>query len=110
MAAKLVKTRTPGVYRRGPSYAVRYRHKGEELKRYARTYEEARSIKQAVETDTRRAKHREAATLTLRGLRQDVDRHLPRARDLARARSGRAQNARSDSSVGAYTPKPARPR
>jgi integrase len=64
MAAKLIKTRTPGVYKRGPSYVVRYRHQGEERKRYARTYEEARSIKQAVETDKRRGEHREGSTLT----------------------------------------------
>ena len=39
MAAKfdLEKTKTPGVYRRGPSYVVRYRHQGRERKRYART-------------------------------------------------------------------------
>src|SRR2546421_7793751 len=64
MAAKLVKTKTPGVYRRGRRYVVRYRHQGEERERFARTYDEARSIKQALETDKRRGEHREASSLT----------------------------------------------
>jgi len=64
MAPKLVKTKTPGVYRRGGCYVVRYRHGGEERKRFARTYAEARAIKQDVETDKRRGEHRETGTLT----------------------------------------------
>jgi hypothetical protein len=43
MAAKLDKTRTPGVYRRGKSYVVVYRHRGHQRKRFARTYDEARA-------------------------------------------------------------------
>jgi integrase len=66
MAAKfdLEKTKTPGVYRRGGRYVIRYRHHGRERKRFARTYDEARSIKQAVETDKRRGEHRETSVLT----------------------------------------------
>jgi len=63
-APKLVKTKTPGVYKRGGSYVVRYRHGSEERKRFARTYAEARAIKQSVETDKRRGEHREVGTLT----------------------------------------------
>jgi integrase len=65
-AVKLIKTKTPGVYRRGPSYVVRYRHHGQERRRYARTYDEARSIKQTIETDKRRGEHRETGRLTFK--------------------------------------------
>jgi integrase len=43
---------------------VRYRHRGRERKQYARTYDEARSIKQGIETDKRHGEHHERATLT----------------------------------------------
>jgi hypothetical protein len=37
MAAKLEKTKTPGVYRRGSSYVVMSRAAGKQIKRGART-------------------------------------------------------------------------
>jgi integrase len=64
MAAKLEKTRTPGVYRRGKSYVVVYRHQGQQRKRHARTYDEARALKATLTADIRRGEHREASNLT----------------------------------------------
>jgi integrase len=45
MAAKLEKTRTPGVYKRGNRYVVVWRHRGKQHKSFHRTYEEAREAK-----------------------------------------------------------------
>jgi integrase len=64
MAAKLEKTRTPGVYRRGSSYVVVYRHRGQQRKRCARTYDEARALKATLTADIRRGEHRETSALT----------------------------------------------
>src|SRR2546423_3403768 len=66
MAAKriLAKTATPGVYKRGKSYMVRYRVHGQERKRYARTYAEARDLKATLTTDIRRGEHRELGRVT----------------------------------------------
>jgi integrase len=69
MAAKkreLVKTATPGVYRRGKSYMVRYRVHGQERKRYARTYAEARDLKASLATDVRRGEYRELGKITFK--------------------------------------------
>jgi integrase len=63
-APKLEKTKTPGVYKRGGRYVVRYRHRGEERKRFARTYAEARDLKATIRADIRRGEHRETAVLT----------------------------------------------
>jgi integrase len=63
-APKMTKTKTPGVYKRGGRYVVRYRHGGEERKRFAQTYAEARAIKQSLETDKRRGEHHETSALT----------------------------------------------
>jgi hypothetical protein len=43
--AKLVKTSTPGIYRRGGRYVVVWRHRGKQHKSFHRTYEEAREAK-----------------------------------------------------------------
>jgi integrase len=62
MAAPLVKTKTPGIYKRGNRYVVRYRLRGgEERKRFAATYAEARDLKAALQADIRRGEHRETA-------------------------------------------------
>lgn len=48
MAAKLEPTRTPGIYKRGGRYAVRYRDaEGRERQESARTLDEARNLKAA---------------------------------------------------------------
>src|SRR5512132_424749 len=45
MAAKLTKTGTPGVYRRGSRYVVTFRHRGRQHRESFRTYAEAREAK-----------------------------------------------------------------
>jgi integrase len=45
MAAKMEKTRTPGIYRRGSRYVVVWRHRGKQHKSFHRTYEEAREAR-----------------------------------------------------------------
>jgi hypothetical protein len=44
----LERTATPGVFRRGKSYVVRYRERGVEHKRCARTYAEAVDLKTSI--------------------------------------------------------------
>jgi integrase len=57
-------TKTPGVYRRGASYVVMSRVAGKQVKRYARTYGEARTLKKALDTDDHRGVARETTNLT----------------------------------------------
>lgn len=45
MAAPMVKTRTPGVYKRGSRYVVVYYVEGRQRKESARTLEDARALK-----------------------------------------------------------------
>ncbi len=45
MAAKMERTRTPGIYKRGERYVVVWRHRGKQHKSFHRTYEEAREAK-----------------------------------------------------------------
>jgi integrase len=71
MAAKLEKTRTPGVYRRGQSYVVVYRVRGQQRKRMARTYAEARDLKASLATDVRRGEYRETTMLTFEEYARD---------------------------------------
>lgn len=63
---KLVRTKTPGVYRRGRSYIVIYRAGGRQRKEFARTLDEARRIKRERETDRDRGELQERTTITLR--------------------------------------------
>ena len=43
--AKMEKSRTPGIYKRGSRYVVTWRHRGKQHKSFHRTYEEAREAK-----------------------------------------------------------------
>src|SRR5215210_1608477 len=45
---KLEKTTTPGVYKRGAQYVVRWKHRGQSHKRYFATYSEAREFKRGL--------------------------------------------------------------
>lgn len=45
MAAKLVKTNTPGIYKRGGRYVVVWWHRGKQHKSFHRTLAEAREAK-----------------------------------------------------------------
>jgi integrase len=60
----LIRTQTPGVYRKGARYMVRYRVRGEERKRSVRTYAEARSLKAKLTTDVQSGEHRELQRVT----------------------------------------------
>jgi integrase len=63
--AKLVRTRTPGVFRRGERYVVVYRdNMRKQRKRSARTLKEAKLLKAALTTDVDRGEHRELSRLT----------------------------------------------
>ena len=57
-APKLEKTKTPGVFKRGGRYVVVYRFRGQQRKRFAHTYAEARDLKATLRTDIRRGEHR----------------------------------------------------
>jgi integrase len=63
---KLVRTKTPGIYRRGRSYVVIYRAGGRQRKEFAQTLDEARRLKRERETDRDRGELQERTTITLR--------------------------------------------
>jgi integrase len=65
MAAKLEKTRTPGVFKRGSRYVVVYYAGGKQRKESARTLEAARRIKSERETEVAKARYREPSQTTL---------------------------------------------
>lgn len=57
---RLARTKTPGVFKRGGAYVVRYRDAtGRQKQRSARTYDEARKLRSALNTDVARGEHRE---------------------------------------------------
>ena len=62
---RLVKTKTPGIYKRGDSYIVRYRDpRGRTRKRFARTLAEARDLKATLRADVTRGEYRNLSRLT----------------------------------------------
>jgi integrase len=65
MAAPMVKTTTPGVYKRGSRYAITYRHEGRQRWESFRTLDEARRAKKARETDIGRGEFHEQSRETL---------------------------------------------
>jgi integrase len=81
MAAKLVKTKTPGVYKRGSRYVFRYRVNGIQRWESCRTLDEARRAKQARHTDIARGEFEERSRITLHEYaREWVERHQGRGR------------------------------
>ena len=54
MAAKMEKTQTPGIFKRGGRYVFSYRVEGEQKWESARTLDEARRAKAARTTDIER--------------------------------------------------------
>jgi integrase len=66
MAAKLEKTRTPGVYKRGGRYVFIYRVNGKQRWESCRTLEEARRAKSARLTDIGRGEFEERSRVTFR--------------------------------------------
>lgn len=65
MAAKLEKTKTPGIFKRGSRYVFAYRVDGRQKWESARTLDEARNVKSERITDARRGELEERSTVTL---------------------------------------------
>jgi integrase len=63
MAAKLVKTRHPGIYKRGSRYVATYRVNGRQHRESAPTLEAARKLKATRETDSHRGEFHEQSRL-----------------------------------------------
>src|SRR5213593_2145465 len=62
---RLVRTKTPGIYKRGNRYIVRYRDPaGRERKRFARTLAEARDLKATETADVKRGEYRAMSRVT----------------------------------------------
>jgi integrase len=66
MAAKLEKTQTPGIFKRGSRYVWSYRVDGKQRWESARTLDDARKAKSAKATDIDRGEHQEDSRITLR--------------------------------------------
>ena len=65
MAAKLEKTRTPGIFKRGSRYVFSYRVSGKQRWESCRTLDEARRRKAARQTDLVRGEFEERSRITL---------------------------------------------
>jgi hypothetical protein len=71
MAAKLEKTRTPGIFKRGSRYVFSYRVDGKQRWESCRTLDEARRAKAARATDIGRGEFEERSRLTLHNYAQE---------------------------------------
>jgi hypothetical protein len=65
MAAKLEKTSTPGIFKRGSRYVFSYRVDGRQKWESARTFDEARRVKSERTTDIARGELEERSTILL---------------------------------------------
>jgi integrase len=84
---KLVRTKTPGIYRRGESYVVIGRDsRGKQVKRFARTLAEARVAKSELRTDVHRGEYRALSRVTFEAYATDwLDTYTGRTRSGVRA-------------------------
>src|SRR5436309_2219299 len=64
MAAKLERTRYPGIYKRGSRYVAIYRVGGRQRSESAATLAEARKLRSAPQADVARGEFHEQTTLT----------------------------------------------
>jgi integrase len=81
MAAKLEKTSTPGIFKRGSRYVFIYRANGKQRWESARTLEDARRAKAARVTDIGRGEFEERSRLPLREYAEAwIERYLGRGR------------------------------
>ncbi len=81
MAAKLEKTRTPGIFKRGSRYVFSYRVDGKQRWESCRTLDEARKTKSARATDIERGEFEQRSRITLHEYaRQWVERYQGRGR------------------------------
>lgn len=65
MAAPMVKTKHPGIFKRGGRYTIVYRVDGKQHKESARTLDDARRLKASRETDAQRGEHHRQTRTTL---------------------------------------------
>lgn len=65
MTAKMERTRTPGIYKRGSRYVIAYRASGKQRYESFRTFDEARRAKAARATDIGRGEFEERSRITL---------------------------------------------
>jgi integrase len=92
--AKLEKTRTPGIYKRGGRYVVVYYVEGRQRRESAPNYELARKLKAAREADTARGEFHAESRLTFRAYAAEwVERYQGRGRGF---RESTRDNYRSD--------------
>jgi integrase len=83
MPAPMVKTKTPGIYKRGSRYVVVLYVDGRQVKRSARTYDEARALKRGSETDLERGDYQAPSKVTLHDYaRKWVEEHQGGARGI----------------------------
>jgi integrase len=76
MAAPLIKTKTPGIYKRGSRYVFSYRVNGKQRWESCRTLDEARRAKSARQTDIGRGEFEERSRITLHEYLQEwIDRY-----------------------------------
>lgn len=81
MAAKMQKTRTPGIYKRGERYLFSYRVEGKQRWESCRTLDEARRKKAARQTDLARGEFQEQSRITLHEYaREWIERYNGRGR------------------------------
>ena len=81
MAAKLEKTRTPGIFKRGGRYVFSYRVDGKQRWESCRTIDEARRAKAARATDIERGEFEQRSRITLHEYaREWVERYQGRGR------------------------------
>jgi hypothetical protein len=105
MAAKLVKTSTPGIFKRGNRYAFCYRVDGRQVWESARTLDEARRAKQARQTDIARGEFEAQSRVTLHEYAlQWVERYLGRGRSGFREGTRDEYRRSSSSTCSATTP------
>lgn len=71
MAAKMVKTRHPGIFKRGDRYVVVYRVDGRQRKESADTLDEARRLKAARTTDRDRGEFQELSRVGFRAYAEE---------------------------------------
>jgi integrase len=81
MAATMVKTKTPGIFKRGSRYVFSYRVEGKQRWESFRTLEEARRAKSARSTDIERGEFEERSRVTLREYAEPwIEQYLGRGR------------------------------
>ena len=89
MSARMMKTRHPGIFKRGSRYIVVYYVAGRQKKESTRTLEEARKLKAARQADVARGEFQEATRLTFREYASEwVDRYQGRGRGFRESTRG----------------------